>query len=165
MNVEREQEKFYIGTTRFTNKTFQENKEWREKHNWKGCIYGLNKRISHSRNHCIPKEALICVIEMNNDTNKIEGIGLIRNYINYKYKAEIYKSCRDCNRYIYNSEHRIDIKDIKYKKMILLMENILFYGSDHYKRGRGITNLSWNKFNESTAKIIRLFFVKLFKLE
>ena len=60
-----EQEKFYIGTTRFTNQTFQENKKWREKHNWEGCIYGLNKRICHSRNHCIPKEALIYIIEMN----------------------------------------------------------------------------------------------------
>ena len=163
MNVE--QEKFYIGTTRFTNKTFQENKKWRKKHNWEGCIYGLNKKISHSPYHRIPKEALVYVIEMNNDTNKIEGIGLIRNYINYKYKAEIYKSCKDCNRYIYNSKYRIDIKDIKYKKIILLLENILFYGYNHYKRGRGITILSWNKFNESTAKIMRAFFVKLLKLE
>lgn len=37
-------EKFYIGTTRFTTSTYAENKEWRDNHNWKGCIYGLNKK-------------------------------------------------------------------------------------------------------------------------
>ena len=38
-------EKFYIGTTRFTNETFKENSDWRKKHKWKGCIYGLNKKM------------------------------------------------------------------------------------------------------------------------
>ena len=158
------QEHFYIGTTRFTNKTFQENKEWRKKNNWEGCIYGVNKRISHSVAHRIPKNALIPVIEMNNNTNKIEGIGLIRNYINYKYKTTIYKTNEfvDCNRYIYNSNKRIDIKNIKYKKMIEVLEQILFYGSNHYKRGRGITILNWNKFDENLARILRIFFTKLF---
>ena len=53
-------EKFYIGTTRFTNDTYKENREWREKHDWKGCIYGLNKRMPQS----VPKDALIYVLEM-----------------------------------------------------------------------------------------------------
>lgn len=40
------QERFWIGTTRFDNKTFKENVDWRTKHNWKGCIYGVDKYMS-----------------------------------------------------------------------------------------------------------------------
>ena len=60
-------EKFYIGTTRFSAKTFDENKKWRTKHNWVGCCYGVNKKVSPT----IPPNALIYVLEMNNDTNTI----------------------------------------------------------------------------------------------
>ena len=51
-------EKFYIGTTRFTTSTYAENKEWRDNHNWKGCIYGLNKKMPRT----VPYMALVYVI-------------------------------------------------------------------------------------------------------
>ena len=38
-------EKFYIGTTRFTTSTYAENKAWRDKHNWRGSY---NSYIFHS---------------------------------------------------------------------------------------------------------------------
>jgi len=38
-------ERFYIGSTRFTNYTFKENSEWRERFKWKGCVYGCNKKM------------------------------------------------------------------------------------------------------------------------
>ena len=38
-------ERFWIGTTRFTNYTYKENQDWRERFKWKGCIYGLNKKM------------------------------------------------------------------------------------------------------------------------
>lgn len=75
-------ERFYIATTRFTNYTYNENLEWRERFKWKGCVYGLNKKMPLT----IPHLAMVYVIEMNNDQNKIMGIGLVRNYINPKYK-------------------------------------------------------------------------------
>ena len=50
-------EKFYIGTIRFTNETFKENSEWRKKHKWKGCIYGLNKKMPTT----VPYMALVFV--------------------------------------------------------------------------------------------------------
>jgi len=151
-------EKFYIGTTRFTTSTYAENKEWRDNHNWKGCIYGLNKKIPRT----VPYMALVYVIEMNNDTNQIEGIGLIRNYINQDYKTCVYKSDRNYNRCIYNSAYRIDITEIKQKKVIELLEQILFYGSGHYKRGQGITTISWLRFNDLVKKILKVFFQGLF---
>lgn len=157
-------EKFYIGTTRFTNATYKENKDWREKHNWKGCIYGLNKRMPQS----VPKEALVYVLEMNNDLNKIEGIGLIRNYINYKYKAYIYKGDPNYNRFIYNSNYRLDINDIKnenYLKIIEILERLIFYGAGHYKRGQGITTINWNRLDDKKKKLFILFFQKLFNIK
>tara|TARA_Y100000389_G_scaffold121572_1_gene118995 strand:+ start:709 stop:1185 length:477 start_codon:yes stop_codon:yes gene_type:complete len=153
-------EKFYIGTTRFTNDTYKENKEWREKHNWKGCIYGLNKRTPRS----LPKNALIYVLEMNNEKNEIEGIGLIRNYIDYRYKAYIYKGDPNYNRFIYNSKYRVDRSNIKYKKVLEILEKLVFYGAGHYKRGQGITTINWDKLDTNMKKLLILFFKKLFKL-
>ena len=152
-------EKFYIGTTRFSDFTFQENKQWRIKHKWEGCIYGVNKKISPN----IPYMALIYVLEMNNDTNTIEGIGLVRNYINTDYNVCIYKSDLNYNRYIYNSRHHILRKDIKYPKMMNLLEQIVFTGAGHYKRGQGITTIAWKKFNIRTVKALKVFFQGLFK--
>ena len=157
-------EKFYIGTTRFTNDTYKENREWREKHDWEGCIYGLNKRMPQS----VPKDALIYVLEMNNETNEIEGIGLIRNYFNYKYKAYIYKEDPNYNRFIYNSNYRIDKKEIvneNHKKIIRILEELVFYGAGHYKRGQGITTINWDKLKETKKNLFILFFKSLFKLK
>ena len=151
-------EKFYIGTTRFTTSTFNENKQWRDKHEWRGCIYGLNKKMPQT----VPYMALVFVIEMNNDTNSIEGIGVIRNYINRDYKTCVYKSDRNYNRYIYNSAYRKDISEIKNKKVIDILELILFYGSGHYKRGQGITTINWNRFDDKTKLVMKHFFHSLF---
>ena len=54
-------------------------------------IYGLNKKMPKT----VPYMALVYVIEMNNDTNQIEGIGLVRNFINQDYKTCIYTSDRN----------------------------------------------------------------------
>ena len=63
-------ERFWIGTTRFTNYTYKENQDWRERFKWKGCIYGLNKKLPLT----VPHLGLVFVLEMNNDQNKIMGI-------------------------------------------------------------------------------------------
>ena len=152
-------EKFYIGTTRFNNSTFTENKNWRVKHNWEGCIYGVNKKISPT----IPNNALIYVLEMNNDTNTIEGIGLIRNYINMEKRVCIYTSDLNYNRYVYNSSYRIDKKNFTSPKMITLLENIVFTGCGHYKRGQGVTTINWKNFNTKTIHVLKHFFQNLFK--
>ena len=151
-------EKFYIGTTRFTTSTYAENKAWRDKHNWRGCIYGLNKKMPKT----VPYMALVYVIEMNNDTNQIEGIGLVRNFINQDYKTCIYTSDRNYNRCIYNSAYRKDITEIKQKKVIELLEHILFYGSGHYKRGQGITTVSWLRLTDEMKLVLKTFFQNLF---
>ena len=68
---------FYLATTRFNTKTWNENCQWREKHQWNGCVYGSPVRISDKY---IPNSKMF-VLEMHNDKNKIQGIGLIKNSI------------------------------------------------------------------------------------
>ena len=121
---------FYIGTIRFTSEPFKENKKWREKNNWKGCIYGTSVPIAEH----IEIDEKIIIIEMNNSTNQIEGIGYIMNHSRYDCAINMYKD-RNYNRYIYRSNHRIDRKDIK---LLKFLEDILFKGRSNSKRWHGI---------------------------
>lgn len=154
------QERFWIGTTRFDNKTFKENVDWRKKHNWKGCIYGVDKYMS-THPLASPPNALIYVLEMNNEINKIMGIGLIRNKINHDHKALINLTDRHYNRYIYNSNYRIDASKFseKQNKFIQILEIMVFKGYKHLKRGNGITLLKWNRFlnDEIRGKFVYFF--------
>jgi len=145
-------ERFYIATTRFTNYTYKENLDWRERFKWKGCVYGLNKKMPLT----VPHLAMVYVIEMNNDRNKIMGIGLVRNYINPKYKMCIYKSDTNYNRYIYNSAYRKDRSELN-EKFLEALEIILFKGYGHYKRGQGITVIPWKRFGKNGTQMYWLF--------
>ena len=145
-------ERFYIATTRFTNYTYNENLKWRERFKWKGCVYGLNKKMPLT----VPHLAMVYVIEMNNDQNKIMGIGLVRNYINPKYKICIYKSDTNYNRYIYNSAYRKDRSELN-EKFLEALEIILFTGYGHYKRGQGITVIPWKRFGNNGTQMYWLF--------
>ena len=130
-----------VATTRFDTKTWTENKSWREKREYKGCIYGCPVRIKDD----VFPNILIFILEMHNDSNKIMGIGLIRNKILTKNKARIY-SDENYNRYIYLGDYRIDRQDLtmEEKKIVIILEELVFYGKGHLKRGQGIQILpSW----------------------
>ncbi len=75
---------YYIGTVRFSNETFQENKKWREENDWDGCIYGSPTPIAKSPYwRKVGMGAKIFILEMNNDVERLEGIGLIKNFIRH----------------------------------------------------------------------------------
>jgi hypothetical protein len=83
-----------LACTRFNNKTWQEYQQWMTTHQQSyeqtyhrplKCIYGCPREISHKK---IPPQAEIIVIEMNNDENRIMGIGKIEN----KTASETYRS-------------------------------------------------------------------------
>jgi len=102
-----------LACTRFNNKTWHEYQQWitTHQHSYEQiyqrplkCIYGTPREISHKK---IPLHAKILVIEMNNDENKIEGIGEIIN----QTASEVYRSAplpfrkifsdRNYTRYLY----------------------------------------------------------------
>ncbi len=128
-----------ICVTRFNNKTFQENENYKNNNNLIGCIYGSPTKISDK----ILPNTCILVLEMNNSMNKIEGIGYIKNkiFIDEK-KIKIYND-NNYNRYIYKSNIRIDKKNFNnYEKIIIeKIENLLFKSYYHCKRGHGIQSI------------------------
>lgn len=125
-----------IMTTRFNNNTWEENCRWREKNNFQGCIYNTPVNIKDN----IPLQISLFVIEMNNETNKIEGIGKITNYIHTDRKYKVY-SDSNYNRYTYRGKHRINRDIIKDKEKLEKLEERLFKGKGHLKRGQGILNV------------------------
>jgi hypothetical protein len=83
-----------LACTRFNNNTWQEYQQWMTAHQESyeqtyhrplKCIYGCPREISHKK---IPPEEGILVIEMNNDENRIMGIGQIEN----KTASETYRT-------------------------------------------------------------------------
>ena len=130
---------FLIATTRFNDKTFLENKRWRESNLPPGgCIYKVPLQIAST----IPQGANLYILEMNNSTNQIEGIGYIIKQLKYNYTDPIYED-RNYNRYTYVGTQRVDRKDLLEKNPILIqeLETNLFKGKGNMKRGQSITRL------------------------
>jgi hypothetical protein len=134
---------YYIAATRFNDITWQENENFRIKHKMKGCIYGVSKEIPLSIKH----KSIVFVFEMNNSKpNMIMGMGIIKNYLKLNKHHKIYKD-NNYNRFSYNSKYRLtrEILRTKYKDVLLTIEDIVFRGKDHIKRGQGITRLPLKK--------------------
>jgi hypothetical protein len=79
---------------------------------------------------------------MNNSANQIMGIGLIKNKIE---TDKVYKVQTDsnCNRYIYKGEYHIsrELLDKYNPFLVYVLDDILFKGRTHSKRGSGLTKI------------------------
>jgi hypothetical protein len=129
---------FTIASTRFNNSTLAENLEYRIKTN-NACIYCSPQRMSPK----IKTDSLVFIVEMNNELNQIEGIGLIKNTIQHDKYFKVYQDC-NFNRYVFKGKYRINREElIRYNsKMVEILDNILFKGKTHLKRGSGITTIT-----------------------
>ncbi len=123
-----------LAITHFNNQTYNENKRWRENNKYNGCIYNSPVKIKEN----IPLLSEIYVIEMNNDTNKVMGIGLIKNKVAIKYH-KIYID-NNYNRYTYLGKKWIDSYLID-DDTLELLESRLFKGKHHLKRSQGIVEV------------------------
>ena len=131
-----------IAVARFNEVTYEENKKYRSKSSHK-CIYGFDKEISAT----IPYGSTVHVIEMNNTTNEIMGIGKIKNILKDENRRRIYEN-ENYNRYVYNGKDRIDRLELLHRNSELVeeIERILFKGARHFKRGHGLTVVPHNRF-------------------
>jgi hypothetical protein len=129
---------FTIASTRFNNSTLVENLEYRIKTN-NACIYCSPQRMSPK----IKADSLVFIVEMNNELNQIEGIGLIKNTIQYDKYFKVYEDC-NLNRYVFKGKYRINREElIRYNsKLVEILDIILFKGKTHLKRGSGITTIT-----------------------
>ena len=124
--------KMVVLTSRFTTSNWEQNKKFRQENNIK-TIYGSPIQITDK----IPYYKNCLVLEMNNDTNKLMGVGLISNYPHYN-KYRIYKNRDD--RYIYKSNKHTPFNDVtpELALTIEVLEQLCFYGNQHLKRGSGL---------------------------
>jgi hypothetical protein len=134
---------YTLVTSRFTNDTLEINRNYKRKKNITGCIYGSPQEMSQK----ILNDSLVFVIEMNNDTDTIEGIGLVRNkpYLDKYYR--IYDH-GDYNRFVYKSNYRIDRTTLWEHNRVLVkvLEYVLFGEKTHLKRGSGFTTVTQKLF-------------------
>ena len=129
---------FYIASTRFNNSTYKENIDYREK-NKVSVIYGASLKIRNIYSHGV----LIFVVEMNNEKNKIEGIGLIRNLLICDKFYKIYEN-GEYNRYIYRGNYWLNREqlDANDPEICEILDKVLFKGKSHLKNRIGITILT-----------------------
>jgi len=117
--------------------TWGENCKMRDKNPTAKCIYATPIQISHR----IALDRNVFVIEMNNDMDRIMGIGLIKNHpVAGKYAVH---SVNNYNRFIYIGKWRIDREQMSdgEKEIFKIFEAICFRGLNHSKRGQGMTEL------------------------
>jgi hypothetical protein len=161
---------YTLATTRFTNSTWESNINYRRKHNISGCIYGSPQEMSPK----ILPDSLVFVVEMNNETNNIEGIGLVRNRAHLDKYYNIYQD-GNYNRFVYKSDYYLDREKLcEYNHcLVKALDYILFKEKSHLKRGSGFTaitpKLLASKKNELCKKldlnIIINIIIKTFKKE
>jgi hypothetical protein len=134
-------------STRFNDATFAENVQFRARARFDGCVYGTPREITER----IPLDERALVLEMNNDTNTIMGIGVILNRPRYKrfrvYSEGFYNALH------YRGERRIDRAELLgipcMRGVLEKLERLCFKGKDHIKRGQGITALPEVKYRRT----------------
>jgi len=126
----------FLASTRFTNETYAQNTLYRETHSLREYIYCQRKRIKSS----IPLNSLLYIVEMNNSTNQILGIGLIKNFIVTDKFYKVYSST-DFNLYTYKTIYRLDRDELVGfdADLVCALETICFKGKSHLKRIPGIS--------------------------
>ena len=109
-------------------------KKYREENANVGCIYCCPDPVSQK----IPAESIMFILEMNNDTNKIMGIGMVRNK-SLSRRIQVYKD-GNYNRYVYTGKLRISREEMNTEEETIMkvFDQLCFKGNRHMKRGQGL---------------------------
>jgi len=128
---------FTIVTGRYNNETWIATQVYREKKNIQ-CIYAPPCQLSSA----IDVNSLVFVIEMNNEVNEIMGIGLMKNKL-VTDKTHRVQRDTNCNKYIYIGDYHIsrEILEDYNAELVYVLDQILFKGYTHSKRGTGLTRI------------------------
>ena len=153
--------KIYILTTRYNEKTLLANRTFLEKSSVKyKCVYSSPVEISEK----IPIGSKCIVLEMNNDTNRIIGIGLIEKteckkklcvqewgYYNRVHYAGYFRMDREdlvlpidspnpvVSTSLSNPVVSTSLSNLKESQIMEILDALCFKGSGHLKRGKGLT--------------------------
>lgn len=149
-----------IMTTRYNTETWTTNRAYRKRAQL-SCVYATPFCISDK----IQYKAPLYVIEMNNESNRICGVGYILNRIDDSIRYPI-QANKDYNRYIYTGKFHISRQYIRanHPALLEILEMCLFTGYTHSKRGAGITKfptrLSVINDMNIVEELTRLFLLK-----
>lgn len=128
--------KYVLMTSRFDEKTWEQNGHYRKNHPKVGCIYGSPSLVTKD----IPLDMPMIILEMNLNTNSIMGIGLVKNHpVCGKYV--IYGDNMNTNRYVYIGKNRVDRSEMtkEENEMMKFFDILCFRGNKHMKRGNGLS--------------------------
>jgi hypothetical protein len=150
----------FIITSRFNNKTWKENEEFRNKHKITGCIYCSPAPVTFT----IPNESILFILEMNNETNRIIGVGMTRNHpmIN---KYNVYGD-GNYNRYIFTGKIRINRDEMTEEEdtIMRVFDILCFTGNKHMKRGQGLKSFPIDMLFRCNQRLNLVDFItKMFK--
>ena len=153
--------KQYIFTTRFNNGTWEENAKFRIENNAKCAYFAPNSIASR-----IELGSKLFVLEMNNETNQLMGVGLLTNKPQvWKYTAyqdNHYNRVAYLGKY-HKTREEIIARSDEMRQLWEDLEYFCFKGRGHLKRGRGMTSfpvgtlLNYNRTTNITNKLIELF--------
>jgi len=123
-----------IVTSRFSNRTWDENRRYIKNKPLYECIYCAPSGLSKD----IPIDSKVFVLEMNIDENSIMGIGMIINHPNI-HRHSVYEN-NDYNRYSFKGKHRISRESMneKEEQIMKAFDILCFTGNYHMKRGKGL---------------------------
>jgi hypothetical protein len=102
---------------------------------------------------------------MNNDTNKIMGIGMIRNHPVLN-KFFVYDN-GNYNRYVYIGKNRISRTDMseEEEKVMQIFDILCFQGNRHMKRGQGLKSFPVDMLYRCSKKLDLVKFIgNMFKI-
>lgn len=161
LNDYKQQQKHFLLTSRFNTQTWEENQSYRNRINkTSGCIYCSPEKISHN----IPIDAILFILEMNNDENTIMGIGMVRNR-SFCEKYKVYNN-GNYNRYNYAGNNRISREDMTEEEEIIMQvfDILCFTGNRHMKRGQGLRSFPLNMLYNCSKKMDLVKFIsEMFK--
>jgi hypothetical protein len=157
--------KTYLVTTRFNIKTWNENQQFLKNgilHPSVKCIYPCADAINS-----MTRQTTMFVLEMNNDNNKIIGIGFINN-IPICNKYNVYQDTKH-NTFAYLGKYRIDRTEFneEEEKMIILLDKFCFKSKRHQKRLIGIKCFPIDilfEYRESTGIDFVAIITQMFKI-
>jgi hypothetical protein len=128
-------QKHYLMTTRFNNKSHAEMLNYCQKIKGLKCIYGVPREISIH----VVKESIMFVLEMNNDLNRIEGVGMLKN-VAFPSRYAVYED-GNYNRFSYLGKTRIARENmtVEEEQIMQVFDILCFKSKFHQKRCQGIT--------------------------
>jgi len=151
----------FLLTSRFNNSTWAENEQFRHQNQNIKCIYCSPDPIAQN----IPIDSILFILEMNNDTNKIMGIGMVRNHP--KLNAYYVYEYGNYNRYIYAGKNRISRSEMteEEEKVMQIFDILCFKGNCHMKRGQGLKSFPIDMLYRCSKKLDLVKFIgNMFKI-